>query len=160
DAKLRKLKAALSETVTVTQEDICLYAALLSVASPALEALPRLTPHRQKSLTIDALSRHLLGLANRGPLIVKLADAHSIDSSSLELVNRIIPLVKAAPVLILITFRPEFIPQWLGESHVTLLRLERLGREESLDIIAQVSENKKLPRQVEERIVEKADGIP
>jgi predicted ATPase len=160
DAKLQKLQAALSEAVTVTQEDICLYAALLSVASPALEALPRSTPHRRKSLILAALSRHLLELANRGPLIVKLADTHWIDSSSLELVNRIIPLVKAAPVLILITSRSESIPQWLGQSHVTPLPLERMGHEESLDIIAQVTENKKLSRQVEERIIEKADGIP
>ena len=145
---------------TVTQEDISLYAALLSVAPPALEPLPRLTPHRQKDLTIAALSRHLLELANKGPLIVKLADTHWIDSSSLELVNRIIPLIKAAPILLLITFRPEFIPQWLGEPHVTLLRLERLGREQSLAIISEVTEDKKLPRQVEEQIIEKADGVP
>ena len=159
-AKLQKLEAALSQAVTVTQEDISLYAALLSVAPPALEPLPRLTPHRQKDLTIAALSRHLLGLANKGPLIVKLADTHWIDSSSLELVNRIIPLIKAAPVLFLITFRPEFIPQWLGEPHVTLLRLERMGREHSLAVISQVTDNKKLPRQVEEQIIEKADGVP
>ena len=160
EAKLQKLEAALSQAVTVTQEDISLYAALLSVAPPALEPLPRLTPHRQKDLTIAALSRHLLELADKGPLIVTLADAHWIDSSSLELVNRIIPLIKAAPVLLLITFRPEFIPQWLGEPHVTLLRLDRMGREESLAIISQVTENKKLPRQVEEQIIEKADGVP
>ena len=158
EAKLQKLEAALSQAVTVTQEDISLYAALLSVAPPALEPLPRLTPHRQKDLTIAALSRHLLELANKGPLIVQLADTHWIDSSSLELVNRMIPLIKAAPVLILITFRPEFIPQWLGEPHVTLLHLERMGREESLAILSQVTD--KLPRQVEEQIIEKADGVP
>ena len=160
EAKLQKLEAALSQAVTVTQEDISLYAALLSVAPPALAPLPCFTPHRQKDLTIAALSRHLLELADKGPLIVTLADAHWIDSSSLELVNRIVPLIKAAPVLLLITFRPEFIPQWLGEPHVTLLRLERMGREHSLAIISQVTDNKKLPRQVEEQIIEKADGVP
>ena len=160
EAKLQKLEVALSQAVTVTPEDISLYAALLSVAPPALEPLPCLTPHRQKDLTIAALSRHLLELANKGPLIVQLADTHWIDCSSLELVNRIIPLIKAAPVLLLITFRPEFIPQWLGEPHVTLLPLERMGREDSLAIISQVTDNKKLPRQVEEQIIEKADGVP
>jgi DNA-binding response OmpR family regulator/class 3 adenylate cyclase len=160
EAKLQKLEAALSQAVTVTQEDISLYAELLSIAAPALEPSPSLTPHRQKDLTVAELSRHLLELANKGPLIVQLADAHWIDSSSLELVNRIIPLIKVAPVLLLITFRPEFIPQWLDEPHLTLLRLERMGREESLAMIAQVSDNTKLPEQVEEQIVQRAEGVP
>jgi DNA-binding response OmpR family regulator/class 3 adenylate cyclase/predicted ATPase len=158
EAKLQKLEAALSQAVTVTQEDISLYASLLSIAAPALE--PSLSPHRQKDLTVAALSRHLLELANKGPLIVQLADTHWIDSSSLELVNRIIPLIKGAPVLLLITFRPEFIPQWLGEPHLTLLRLERMGREESLAMIAQVSDNTKLPERIEQQIVQRAEGVP
>jgi class 3 adenylate cyclase/predicted ATPase len=160
EAKLQKLEDALSRAVTITPEDISLYAALLSVAPSALGSSLSLTPRRQKDLTIAALSRHLLEIADKGPLIVTLADTHWIDSSSLELVNRIIPLIKAAPILLLISFRPQFSPQWLGEPHVTVLRLERLGREESLGIISQVTKNKKLPRQVEEQIVEKADGVP
>ena len=126
----------------------------------AIHARAIADPRRQKDLTIAALSQHLLEIANKGPLIVTLEDAHWIDSSSLELVNRIIPLIKAARILLLITFRPQFNPQWLGESHVTLLRLERLGRDESQAIISGVTEAKKLPRQVEEQIIEKADGVP
>ena len=160
EAKLQKLEDALSQAVTVTQEDISLYAALLSVAPSALESSLNLTPRRHKDLTIAALSRHLLEMADKGPLIVTLADTHWIDSSSLELVNRIIPLIKAAPILLLISFRPQFSPQWLGEPHVTLLRLERLRREESLAIVSGVTEDKKLPPQVEEQIIEKADGVP
>ena len=160
EAKLQKLEDALSQAVTVTQEDVDLYAALLSVAPSALESSLSLTPRRQKDLTIAALSRHLLEMADKGPLIVTLADTHWIDSSSLELVNGIIPLIKAAPILLLISFRPQFSPQWLGEPHVTLLRLERLRREESLAIVSGVTEDKKLPRQVEEQIIEKADGVP
>ena len=160
EAKLQKLEDALSQAVTVTQEDISLYAALLSVAPSALESSLNLTPRRHKDLTIAALSRHLLEIADKGPLIVTLADTHWINSSSLELVNRIIPLIKAAPILLLISFRPQFSPQWLGEPHVTLLRLERLRREESLAIVSGVTEDKKLPPQVEEQIIEKADGVP
>jgi hypothetical protein len=63
-------------------------------------------------------------------VIVVLADAHWVDFSTLELVSKIIPLIKTARVLFLIEFRPEFIPQWLGESHVTMLRLERMGYEQ------------------------------
>jgi predicted ATPase len=119
-----------------------------------------LTPQRQKDLTIAALSQHLLRFADKQPLIVALADAHWADSSTLELVNSIIPLIKTARVLLLITFRPEFVPQWLSEPHVTSLYLDRMDREQCHDIISDVIGDKALPREVEERIVDKADGIP
>ena len=119
-----------------------------------------LTPQRQKDLTIAALSRHLLSLADKQPLIVVLEDAHWIDSSTLELVNRIIPLIKTARVLFLINFRPEFMPQWLSEPHVTMLRLDRMGREQCHAIISEVIGDNALPREVEEQIIDKADGIP
>ena len=160
EVKLEKLEAALSQAVEPTKEDVLLYAALLSIATPEREASLGLTPQRQKDLTIAALSRHLLSLADKQPLIVVLADAHWIDSSTLELVNRIIPLIKTARVLLLINFRPEFIPQWLSEPHVTMLRLDRMGREQCHAIISEVIGGKTLPREVEEQIIDRADGIP
>ena len=147
ELKLEKLKAALSQAVEPTEEDVLLYAALLSIATPEREPSLDLTPQRQKDLTIAALSRHLLSLADKQPLIVVLADAHWIDSSTLELVNRIIPLIKTARVLFLIKFRPEFMPQWLSEPHVTMLRLDRMGREQCHAIISEVIGDKTLPRE-------------
>jgi predicted ATPase len=35
-----------------------------------------------------------------------------------------------------------------------------MGREHSLALISQMTDNEKLPRQVEEQIIEKADGVP
>ena len=123
--KLKKLAAALSPA---NRDDILLYAALLSIATPTHEPLSTATPQRIKDLTIAALTRYLLNLADKRPLVIVLADAHWIDSSTLELINRTIPLIKTTSVFLLIEFRPEFIPQWVGEPHVTTLRLGPLGR--------------------------------
>jgi predicted ATPase len=158
--KFQKLEAALSQAVEPTQEDILLYAALLSIAIPEREAALGLIPQRQKDLTIAALSRHLLSLADKQPLIVVLEDTHWIDSSTLELVDRVIALIKAARVLFLINFRHEFMPQWRREPHVTMLRLDRMGREQCCAIISGVIGNKALPREVEEQIINRADGSP
>jgi predicted ATPase len=67
--KFEKLEAALSQAVEATKEDILLYASLLSIATPEREPSLGLTPQRQKDLTIAALSRHLLRLAEKRPLI-------------------------------------------------------------------------------------------
>ena len=158
--KFEKLKAVLSHVVEATQEDVLLYAALLSITRPEREPSLDLTPQRQKDLTIAALGRHLLSLADKQPLIVVLEDAHWVDSSTLELVNRIIPLIKTARVFFLIKFRPEFMPQWLGEPHLTMLRLDRMDREQCYAIISEVIGDNALPREAEEQIIDRADGVP
>jgi predicted ATPase len=158
--KLKKLEAALSPTLGATQDDISLYAALLSIATPAREPLPTATPQRIKDLTIAALTKYLLNLADKRPLVIVLADAHWLDSSTLELINRTIPLIKTTPVFLLVEFRPEFIPQWVGEPHVTTLQLGPLGREQSRTIISEVTAGKELPPEVEEQIIDKTDGVP
>ncbi|MGB8632816.1 MAG: AAA family ATPase [Xanthobacteraceae bacterium] len=160
EIKLKKLEAALSATLGATQDDISLYAALLAIATPAREPSSSAAPQRVKELTIAALSRYLLNLAHKQPLIIVLADAHWIDSSTLELLNKIVPLIKTVRVFLLIEFRPEFIPQWVSEPHVTTLRLGPLGREQSRTIICEVTGGKKLPREVREQILDQTDGVP
>jgi predicted ATPase len=160
EIKLKKLEAALSPTLGATQDDISSYAALLSIATPAREPLSSATPQRIKDLTIAALSHNLLNLADKQPLVIVLADAHWIDSSTLELFNRIVPLIKTARVFLLIEFRPEFMPRWANEPHVTTLRLGPLARDQSRTIICEVTGGKKLPPEVRDQILDHTDGVP
>jgi predicted ATPase len=61
---------------------------------------------------------------------------------------------------LLITFRPEFEPPWIGRSYVTALTLNRLGEREVAAIIDGVAGNKPLPARTRQDIVERTDGIP
>src|SRR5262249_13851901 len=99
-------------------------------------------------------------LALSRPVVIVLADAHWIDSSTLELISRCIASIKAARVLMLVSFRPEFFPRWLDESHVTMLRLNRLAHEETKCIVLDVAGDHALARELHEQIIIKADGIP
>jgi DNA-binding response OmpR family regulator/class 3 adenylate cyclase/predicted ATPase len=158
-AKLEKLGATLSETGAATLADIRSCAALLSIPTGEIPAQTP-TPQRRKDLTIAALVRQLLGLARTAPVVIELADAHWADSSTLELFSRIIASIKTAPVFVLISFRPEFFPQWLDEPHVTMLRLDRLGREQTEAIVFDVAGHKTLPQEVSAQIISKTDGVP
>src|SRR5262249_11118097 len=146
--------------VGATRDDFSLYAALLSTATTAHQPSSSATPQREKDLTIAALSRYLLCLSDKQPLVIVVADAHWIDSSTLELINRTIPLTKAARIFLTIKLRPDFIPRWVDEPHVRALQLGPLGREQSRTIISEVTGGKKLPQEVEEQIIDKADGVP
>jgi DNA-binding response OmpR family regulator/predicted ATPase len=159
ELKLEKLRAALTEKGAATLADIRSCAALLSIPPGEIrEPDPALQP--QKDITIAALTQRILGLANTAPVVIELADAHWADSSTLELFSRIIASILKAPVFVLMSFRPEFVPPWLDERHVTMLRLDRLGRELTEAIIFDVAGHKALPAEMSAQIIGKTDGIP
>src|SRR5262245_7245090 len=160
ETKLEKLKGALSQAAKATQNDILLYADLLSISPARREPAPGSTPKQSKDLMIAVLTRHLLDIARQQPLVIVLADAHWIDSSTLELVDQIVSSIEASRVLVLIKFRQGFCPRWLGSPHVTMLSLDRLGRDESRAIISQVTRGKELPQEIQEQIICKTDGVP
>ena len=158
--KLRKLETVLSQAGAATLVDTPLFATLLSIPTEGLYSSPNLTPQRQRDLTIAALRRQILGIALTRPVILKVADIHWADSSTLELLERCIDPIKTARVFVMCTFRPEFFPRWLNELHVTMVRLDRLSRDQSEVIISEVSSGTELPCGIQEQITSKADGIP
>jgi predicted ATPase len=87
-----------------------LLAALLSI--PVGEAWPALdlTPQRQKQCTLEVLVDQVAGLAARQPVVAVYEDAHWIDPTSLELLDLLVDRIQSLPALLLVTYRPEFIP--------------------------------------------------
>src|SRR5512135_2886670 len=82
------------------------------------------------------------------------------DPTSLEVFGRTVDRIKTLPVLLIVTFRPEFTAPWVGQSHVTSLMLNRLDEPDAATIIARLVGNNKLPADVLAEIVERTDGIP
>jgi predicted ATPase len=76
------------------------------------------------------------------------------------LLGRTINRLKTLRVLLVITYRPEFEPPWLGRPYVTALNLNRLGDRDIATLIDQITGNKSLPERVRQDIVERADGVP
>ncbi len=158
-AKLDKLDAVLAQTSTST-EDAALFAEMLSLPNdgryPALDS----APEQRRQRTLEALTSQLAGLARQQPVLMIFEDAHWVDPTSLEVFGRMVDRIKTLPVLLIVTFRPEFDAPWVGQSHVTSLTLNRLGEREAAAIIARLAGNKALPADVLAEIVERTDGIP
>ena len=156
ELRLEKLKGLLARAVA-TDEDVALLADLLSL--PASD-LPSLTPQRKKERTLSALIRHLEGLARQQPLVVIFEDAHWIDPTSRELLDLIIERVRSLPVLLIVTFRPEFQSPWIGQPQVSMLTLNRLDRRDRTALAMQIAGGKVLPEEVVAQIVDRTDGVP
>ena len=63
-------------------------------------------------------------------------------------------------MLLIITYRPEFDPPWIGRPYVTALNLNRLGEREIAAMIERITGNKSLPENIRRDIIERTDGIP
>jgi predicted ATPase len=87
-------------------------------------------------------------------------DAHWSDPTSLEAFGRVIDRIASLRVLLLVTFRPEFAPPWIGQPHVTALTLNRLPKRAIDAMIDGVVGNKLLPASIRQDIIERTDGIP
>jgi len=112
--KLEKLEGALARAAPPS-EDVALIAdLLLSLPASDRHPLPNLSPQRKKVLTLEALIRQLEGVARQQPLLMVFEDAHWIDPTSHELLDLIVERVRSLPVLLTLTFRPEFQPPWTG----------------------------------------------
>ena len=158
-AKLDKLDAVLAQTSTSIQ-DAALFAEMLSLPNDGRYPALDLAPQQRRQKTLEALTSQLAELAKRHPVLMIFEDAHWIDPTSLEAFGRTVDRIITLPVLLIVTFRPEFTAPWAGRSHVTSLALNRLGERETAAVIAHLVGNKELPADVMAEIVERTDGIP
>jgi class 3 adenylate cyclase len=158
-AKLDKLEALLAPWSQNLARDTALFAELLSIpcqASPVLS----ISPQRRKELLLEQLVGRIAGLAAQKPVLIVLEDAHWIDPTTQELFDILAERIRTLPVLLIITYRPEFTPPWLGQSHVTVLTLNRLGRRDNIAVIRQVAKGRDFPPVLLDQIVARTDGVP
>ena len=158
-AKLDKLDALLAQSST-SAPDAALLAEMLSLPNdgryPALE----LTPQQRRQETLEALVLQVAALSRQNPVLMIFEDAHWIDPTSLELFDRMVDKIPSLRVLLIVTFRPEFEPPWIGRPYVTALTINRLAQRDIEAMIDGVVGNKFIPASVRHDIVERTDGIP
>ena len=159
-AKLRKLESLLTLSSQDMSRDSELFAELLSISIPGRTPSLSLSPQRRKELILDRLVGQLAGLAASGSVLMVFEDAHWVDPTTRELFDMVVERVRSLPVLLIITYRPEFTPPWLGQSHVTVLTLSRLDRRANSAMIRQVAEGKEIPPELIQQIVARTDGVP
>ena len=158
-AKLDKLDAVLALAST-SKQDAALFAEMLSLPNDGRYPTVELTPQQRRQKTLEALHAQVETFAREGPVLMILEDAHWSDPTSLEAIGRAVDRIANIPVLLLITFRPEFEPPWIGQPHVTALTINRMTRHEIEAMIDRVAGNKAMPANIRQEIIERTDGIP
>jgi class 3 adenylate cyclase len=158
--RLAKLEAVLTQGTNDISEAVPLFANLLSI--PIGDRYPplHLTPQRRKERTLQAQIAQVEGLAARQPLLMVWEDVHWSDPTTRESLDLLIDRVPALRALVIIAFRPEFSPPWIGRPHVTMLSLSRLPPRLRARMITHVTGGKALPKEIADQIIDRTDGVP
>ena len=139
-------------------EDLTLIAELMSLPNAAAEL--NLTPQLKRERLFEALLRQLHAVTHQNPALMVFEDAHWVDPTSRELLDLIINRVASLPVLLIVTFRPEFQQRWGGQPHVAAMALNRLGGREVAALVQGIAGNAGLANDLVDEIVERTDGVP
>ena len=158
-SKLDKFDALLAKSFTPRQ-DAGLLAEMLSLPNDGRYPNLELAPQQRRQRTLEALNAQIASLAKQTPVLMIFEDVHWIDPTSLEVLGRGISRNQGLGALLIITYRPEFEPPWIGQPHVTSLTLNRLALREIATLVDRVTGNKRLPESVKLDIIERTDGIP
>ena len=132
---------------------------LFSVKDSGIEQMP-MSPEIRRKRIIEALTRIVLKGSEIRPLIMAIEDLHWIDTSSEQSLKHLLESISGARVLLIFTYRPEFVHTWGGRSYHSQLNLNRLSNRESLIMVFHLLGTNELDRNLEAILLEKTEGVP
>jgi tetratricopeptide (TPR) repeat protein len=132
---------------------------LLAVKDSGIDKIP-MSPEAKKDRIMEAFKQIALKGSEIRPLIMAYEDLHWIDKSSEELLKYVLESIPGARVLLIFTYRPEFIHTWGAKSYHSQVTLNRLSNRESLMMVSHLLGTEELNKHLEEFILEKTEGIP
>jgi len=158
--RLDKFEAAVAIPAPHRKAALPLLAALLSLDAGERYPALALSPMQQRRQTLGALLDQIEALARRKPMLLVFEDAQWVDPTSIELLDLLIERIRRLPVLLLITFRPEFEAPWAGLPNTSTIALERLSAQHTQAMVQSLAEGQGLSPEVLTQIVVKTDGVP
>ncbi|WFU69254.1 AAA family ATPase [Bradyrhizobium sp. CB2312] len=160
EKRLDKLEALLALRAPELEAVAPLFAGLLSIPFEGRYPALQLSPAQQRRRTLAALLDHFESRSRKQPILLLFEDVHWADDTTLELLDLIVERARLLPILVLVTFRPEFEPAWTGLANVGSLTLGRLNPDDVKGVATQVANGRALPTDVMKQIITKTDGNP
>ena len=132
---------------------------LLSVKDSGIDKIP-MSPEGKKDRMMEAIRRIVLKGSEISPLILAIEDLHWTDRGSEEAMKYLLESIAGARVLLILTYRPEFVHTWGSRSYHSQVTLNRLSNRESLAMITHILGTEEIETALEELVLEKTEGVP
>jgi tetratricopeptide (TPR) repeat protein len=132
---------------------------LLSVKDSGIDE-DSLSPEARKDQMIASIREIVLKGSEVRPLILAYEDLHWVDKSSEEVLKYVLESIPGTRVMLLFTYRPEYVHTWGGRSYHSQVNLNRLSNRESLSMVAHFLGTEDIDADLENVILEKSEGVP
>jgi len=132
---------------------------LLSVKDSGFDKI-KMSPDATKERIMEMIKLFTLKGSKLRPVITAYEDLHWADKSSEEVLRLILESIPGARVLMIFTYRPEFVHTWGGKSYHNQTNLNRLSNRESLELVKNLLGTEKIDIELEELFLEKTEGVP
>lgn len=159
--KREKLEAMLCAEPGTSADAAAIFASLLSL--PSMPQDPPRDPdaHRHKRRTLEAIVSRIAGFAAEQPLLLLCEDAQWFDATTKELMDTLVEKCGSRAILMIVTFRPEFVSNWLRWPHAVELTLQRLDEDIATAMIEEVAKHRAdLAPGLTRQIMERSGGSP
>ena len=132
---------------------------LLSAKESGIDQIP-MSPEARKDRIIEALKRVTLKGSEMRLLIMAFEDLQWLDKSSEDVARNLLESIPGSRVLLIFTYRPEFVHTWGAKSYHNQITMHRLSNRESLEMVAHILGTKEIEKSLEELILERTEGVP
>jgi class 3 adenylate cyclase/predicted ATPase len=161
EQKTAQLERSLDQLGMSPAENLPLFTDLHALPLPARYHSLGLSPEAQRRRTLESLVEWFLRLSEEQPLVVLVEDLHSVDPTTIEVLERLVERAAERRILVLLTHRPVFSPPWTAGPSVTPVVLSRLTRSDSAELLGQIEAARgRLPEDIAREIVNRSDGVP
>jgi tetratricopeptide (TPR) repeat protein len=116
---------------------------------------------REKTLRVsDALRSFLVAMSRRSPLVILFEDLHWIDAESEFVLNRFADSITANRILLIATYRPDYVHEWSRRGCFQQIRLERFMKDETRTFLTRLIGDDSGLHELREMLAENAEGTP
>ena len=119
-----------------------------------------LRPDDRRDRITETLKRTALNQAAKGVTVIAIEDLHWADRYSEDILNELLQAISLSPVLLIFTYRPEFIHTWGARTYHNQVILNRLCNRESLQMASHLLGDDRIGAELEQLILEKTEGVP
>ncbi|MEP3329306.1 AAA family ATPase [Sedimentitalea sp.] len=102
---------------------------------PDSETWARTTPAERTERITTAMLALMAAEARAQPTILLIDDLQWMDEVSALICHRLLQTSSTLPILVLVTYRPEYDPVWAQSGHAEILTLQPLDRHETGEIL-------------------------
>lgn len=141
-------------------EPIIPYLKYLLSVDPGETSILSMDAQQRRAQTFEALRKIILQGSQIQPLVLVIEDLHWIDKTSEEFLIFLADSLATAPVLLLLTYRPDYSHSLGERTYHTRIVLHNLTREESVRMAESLLENSGLPDELRDLITRKGKGNP